>query len=338
MKHRFSILPLALVGLVSLSSCQASGIKVNKDKEHYVVGISQYVTHAALDAATLGFKESLTEELKQNNRTVSFIDGNCQGEPSLCTVIASTLISRNVDLIMANATAPFQALVNATTYIPIIGTSITSYEQALGRPLKDDTTGLNATGTSDLAPLDKQAEMIFDLVDNPKNIGILYCSSEPNSLYQVNRIEKEISKVAGLKNLDVEVKRYPFVDSNEVEQIARKASQDNDVIYTPTDNTVASTSKTIYAATKNGKNGKRTPIICGEEGPCINTGLATLTISYYDLGALTGKMAADILLGKQDIRQMKVRPSDKFTKKYHEGHAKEAGIPIDDRFDGFVKL
>ena len=338
MKKKILSTLLMVASIVLLSSCSNEKIKVNPNKETYTVGITQFVRHVALDAATQGFKDSLTNELKAKDRKVKFVETNAQGEVSLCNINATALLSRNVDLILANATAPFQAVVNATKSVPILGTSITSYDSALGINIKDYLIRSNISGTSDLAPLDQQAQMIFDLVDNVKDIGLLYCTAEPNSIYQINKIKDEINKIAKSKNIEVNISEYGFLESNEAEQISRLAASKSDVIYVPTDNVVASCANTIAAATIKGKNGKRTPIIAGEEGICKGTGIATLSISYYDLGELTGKMASKVLLGEENISEMKTRFSEKFTKKYNEQFCKEAGIDINKKLDGYEKI
>lgn len=339
MKHKVIMLSGLLGLLISATSCYSANTRINVDpnKGIYKVGISQYVRHESLDAAALGFKDELTRIMHENHRDVKYFDVNSQGETSLCTVSAACLVSKGVDLILANATPSFQAAVNATRTIPIVGNSITSYETALNIKINDDCIGTNATGTTDLPPLKQQAEMLFDLIDGVKEIGLIYCSSEANSLYQIEHVEQYIKEIANQRNLkDVKSTRYSFVDSNEIEQIVRKAAISSDALYVPTDNTCASSALTIKAACKNGQ--RITPLICGDIGTCRKAGIATLTIDYYDLGIVSGKMAADILLGKEKVEEMKIRYADNYTYRYNQEICKECNIEIDERFEGYVPI
>lgn len=315
---------VGLTLLIGLTSCGGSTIKINPDKEHYVVGISQFAVHDALDAATNGFKQALSLELEKEGRTVEFKENNAQGDPNNCATIANSLVASDVDLIMANATPSLQSAYNATEIIPILGTSITEYGTALGIENFNGVVGNNASGTSDLAPLEDQAQMIIDLLPTANKIGLLYCSSEPNSTYQVKVVEDY------LKSKNKEVKRYSFVDSTDIYSIALNASLNSDAIYIPTDNTVASNASLIDSACRT--DSKKTPIICGEENTAEICGIASLSISYLDLGIKTGKMAADVLLGKQDITKMAIGYADNFTKKYNVELCKEYNIEVPSDF------
>ena len=280
----------------------------------YTVGIIQQVEHEALDAATDGFKQALIDELGEG--TVKFDYQNGQGDPNTCSTIVNQFVSNNVDLIMANATAALQASAAATNEIPILGTSITEYSVALDLKNYNGTVGGNISGTSDLAPLDKQAAMITEWFPNAKTVGLLYCSKEPNSQYQIDVIEKE------LKAKNLTVKLYPFTDSNDLSQVCTTAADNCDVIYVPTDNTVAENTGII----DNICNPAKVPVIAGEEGICKGCGVATLSISYYDLGYTTGKMAAKVLTGQADISTMAVQYAETQTPKYNEAICKALGI------------
>ena len=328
MKNIKSSSLLGITLLLFLTSCGDTGIKINPEKEHYVVGISQFAVHDALDAATEGFKETLEEELNKEGRTVEFKEHNAQGEASNTSIIATSLVSSDVDLIMANATPSLQSACNATSYIPILGTSVTEYGVALGIENFDGVVGGNVSGTSDLAPLDEQAQMLLDLVPNANKIGLLYCSSEPNSEYQVKVVEEL------LQGKGKEVKRYKFTDSNDIYNIALNASMNSDAIYIPTDNTAASNGLLIDSACRN--SNKKTPIICGEEGTARLCGVATLSISYYDLGVKTGQMAADVLLGKEDITKLEIAYADKVSKKYNSEIAKDLNITIPEGYEAII--
>lgn len=270
----------------------------------YVVGICQLVQHPALDAATQGFKDVLTEKLGEN---VVFEEQNASGDPATCSLICNQFVSDEVDLIMANATASLQAAASATNSIPILGTSVTDYGVALGIEGWTGVSGTNISGTSDLAPLDGQAEMIKELFPDAKTVGLLYCSGEPNSLFQADSIEKLLT------DMGYTVERFTFADSNDVSAVTANACSGADVIYIPTDNTAASCTEAI----NNVALSAGIPIVCGEEGIAAGCGVATLSISYYDLGRATGEMAYDVLVNGADISSMEVRFAPAFTKEYN---------------------
>ena len=175
------VLALLCSMMLTLGSCST-------EKDKYVVGISQLVTHDALDSATEGFKQALIDKLGEDK--VEFNFQNAANQNDVCITIANSFVSSKVDLIMANGTAALQAAANATVDIPILGTSITEYGVALNIDNFSGTVGGNISGTSDLAPLDEQAQMVIDLVPEAKKVGLLYCSSEPNSAYQVSEVRK----------------------------------------------------------------------------------------------------------------------------------------------------
>lgn len=277
----------------------------------YTVGICQLARHDALDAATQGFKDALNAEFGEGK--IEFLEQNAQGDTNVTSTIVNDFVNKKVDLILANATSPLQAAANATLTIPILGTSITEYGTALNIDNFSGTVGGNISGTSDLAPLDQQAKMITELFPEAKTVALLYCSAEPNSDYQVKVIKSELEK-AGLTTVDC-----PFSDSNDVISVAAKASAE-DVIYIPTDNTAASCAEAINGAIGN------TPVIAGESGICSGCGVATLSISYYDLGYATGKMAAKILRGESKISEMPIEYADKFTKLYNPAKCEQLGI------------
>ena len=288
----------------------------------YTVGVCQLVQHEALDAATQGFVDALKEELGD---AVTVDVQNASGDSVNCGTIVNGFVSSNVDLIMANATDALVAARTATNTIPIVGTSITSYGVALS--LKDETatkTGINVTGTADLAPLDKQAAMVKEWVPDAKKVGILYCSAEKNSKYQATVVG------AKLKEMGLEVKEYTAADSNEIASVTKLACQNSDVLYVPTDNTMASSAKTI----DNIAQPAGVPIIAGEEGICSGCGIATLSISYYDIGYKAGEMAYDILVNGKDPATMDIEfvPEDKLTKEYDAARCKALGVKVVDGY------
>ncbi len=300
---------LALTTLITLCAC--SDGEEDKGGKKYKVGICQLVKHEALDAATQGFKDQLIAEFGEDN--IEFIEQNAQNEPNVCNTIVNDFVNKKVDLILANATSALQAAANATFDIPILGTSITEYGTALGIDNFGGTVGGNISGTSDLAPLADQAAMIKELFPDAKSVALLYCSAEPNSAYQIKVIKDELEKL-GFSTVDC-----PFSDSNDVITVAKKAASE-DVIYAPTDNTAASCTEAI-----NGAIGS-TPLVAGEAGICKGCGVATLSISYYDLGVATGKMAAKILRGDVKISETPIGYAETFTKMYNPTKCAELGI------------
>lgn len=306
---------LALVMLVSLVGCN----KEEPEEKVYEIGICQLVQHAALDAATQGFQEALEEKLGDN---VKFDVQNGQGDSATCATIVNSFVSNEVDLIMANATPALQAAASGTLDIPILGTSITDYGTALDIAGFDGVTGRNISGTSDLAPLDEQAAMVMEWFPDAKNIGILYCSAESNSAYQVKVVKAE------LEALGYSVSEYSFVDSNDIATVATKASQECDVMYIPTDNTAANNVSII----DNIFRPAGVPIIAGEAGICKGSGVATLSISYYDIGYATGEMAYEILVNGADITKMEIQYAPKFEKLYNPEICEALGLTVPDGY------
>ena len=304
---------LGILAALAVLVCGMTGAMA----EPFRVGICQLVTHDALDAATQGFMDALTEELGADN--VTFDVQNAAGDSNTCSTIANSFVADSVDLIMANATPALQAASAATADIPILGTSVTEYGVALGIDDFTGTVGGNVSGTSDLAPLDQQAAMILELFPDVKTVGLLYCSAEANSQYQVDTVKKY------LEEKGVACTLYPFADSNDVAAVTQTACDASDVIYVPTDNTVAA--NTAIVANICLPAGK--PVVAGEEGMAKGCGVATLSISYYDLGVTTGKMAAKILTGEADISTMPIEYTEA-TPKYNPTICESLGItPLD---------
>lgn len=304
---------------IMLTGCMALGMLTGcgeaKEDGSYTVGICQLVQHEALDAATQGFKDALTEKLGDK---VTFDEQNASGDSATCATIANQFASADVDLILANATAPLQAAAAATNTIPILGTSVTDYATALQISDWTGTTGTNISGTSDLAPLAEQAAMLNELFPDAKNVGMVFCSAEPNSSYQVNVVTKE------LETLGYTCKEYSFADSNDIASVVTSATAECDVIYIPTDNTAASATEVI----NNVCLPAGIPVIAGEEGICKGCGVATLSISYYDLGYQTGLMAYEILVNGADVSTMEVQFAPEVTKKYNATNCEKLGVKL----------
>ena len=306
------------------SSAAESEAAPAADGKVYNIGICQLVQHEALDAATQGFKDALTEKLGADN--VKFDEQNASGDSANCTTIVSGFVSTGVDLILANATAPLQAAAQATADIPVLGTSVTDYATALDISDWTGTVGNNISGTSDLAPLDQQAAMIQELFPDAKTVGLLYCSAEPNSVYQCDVIE------GYLNEMGIETARYAFTDTNDVTSVTQTAAAASDVIYIPTDNTAASNTEAIA----NVVIPEQVPVVSGEEGICKGCGVATLSISYYDLGYKTGEMAAEILADGADVSTMPVEFAPNVTKKYNAANCEALGITPPDGYEAIA--
>ena len=307
-------------GSAAASEASATTAADTSDGKQYTVGICQLVQHEALDAATKGFKDVLEETFGSN---VTFDEQNASGDSATCATITNTFASNGVDLILANATPALQAASSATADIPILGTSITEYGVALGIEDFNGTVGTNVSGTSDLAPLDQQAAMFDELLPDAKKVGIVYCSAEQNSVYQADTVKAELEKSGRTVSV------YTFADSNDVAQVVQTACDENDALYIPTDNTAASCTEAINNVALPAK----TPIICGEEGLAKGCGIATLSISYYELGRTTGEMAVKILKGEANVAEMPVEYYGNPVKKFNKSNCETLGITVPDGYE-----
>lgn len=308
---------LLVMALVGCGTKEGKGASADGSKK-YKVGINQLVKHVALDAATKGFMDHLTEEFGEN---ITFDVQTAQGDTAISSTITNSFVSANVDLILANATPSLQTAAAGTNTIPILGTSVTDYGVALEIDNFNGIVGTNVSGTSDLAPLDKQAEMLKELFPDAKKVGLLYCSAEANSKYQVDIVKGH------LEAFGYECTIYTFADSNDLSAVTTVAASESDVIYVPTDNTVADNTSIIDNICRPAK----VPVVTGEEGIAAGCGVATLSISYYDLGVETGKMAVKVLKG-EDISKMPIAYVQNFEKKYNKAICDELGIEVPDDY------
>ena len=312
MKKLVSIL-VVMAMVLSLAACGSQ--PAASDDGKYTVGICQLVQHEALDAATQGFKDALVEKLGDN---VAFVEHNASGDAATCVTICNQLVAEGVDLMMGNATPALQAAAAASATIPVVGTSITDYATALEIEGWTGKTGSNITGTADLAPLDEQAAMIKELFPEAKTVGILYCSAEPNSVYQSDVISGYLTEMG------YEVEVFTFADSNDVANVTAAACAASDVLYIPTDNTAASCTETIAnVAIPAGK-----AIVAGEAGICGGCGVATLSIDYYDIGYAAGEMAYEILVNGANPGEMEIQYAPEVQKLYNEANCATLGITV----------
>lgn len=316
MKAR-KVIAILLTMIMAVSVFAGCGAK---DDGKYTIGICQLVQHEALDAATQGFKDAITEKIGADK--VEFKEQNASGDSANCTTIVSGFVSDGVDLIMANATAPLQAAASATSEIPVLGTSVTDYASALEIDNWTGTVGNNISGTSDLAPLDQQAAMIKELFPDAQNVALLYCNAESNSVYQCTVMEEH------LKGFGYNVEWFGFNDTSDVNSVTEAACEFADVIYIPTDNTAAANSEAIA----NVVLPAGVPVVAGEEGLCKGCGVATLSIDYYDLGYQTGLMAYEILVNGAKVSEMPVKFAPEVTYKFNADVCSQLGVTVPDTY------
>ena len=318
---------MAAAMTASLAACGSSSSGENSSGSSagsdgtYTIGICQQMEHPALDAATEGFQDACKEKFGEDN--VEFDVQNAQGEQTMCSTIINNFVSSDVDLILANATLPLQTAAQATADIPILGTSVTDFASALGISDWTGATGVNISGTCDLAPIEEQEDMLTELLPEAKTVGILYCSAESNSKYQAELFETELEKDG------IEYKEYTAADSNEIQSVVTNAVSECDAIYIPTDNTMASNTQIINNICLPAK----VPVIAGEQGICSGCGIATLSISYYDIGYRAGEMAYEILAEGADISTMEIETAPQVTKMYNPTICEELGITVPDDYE-----
>ncbi|MCQ2558353.1 MAG: ABC transporter substrate-binding protein [Oscillospiraceae bacterium] len=309
-------LVLALCMIVALCACgnTAKGPK-------YTIGICQLLQHDALDAATQGFMDAVKEKLGDD---VAFDLQNASGDSAMCSTIVTGFVSNKVDLIMANATPALQAAVAATTEIPVLATSVTDFGTALADPDMDPAagTGINVSGTSDGVPGQLYADLTMELVPEAKKVAVVYCSAEANSVVQADDF------VACMDAKGVATEVFTFADSNDMQAVITAAIEGADALYIPTDNTAAS-NMTIVANVCQPAN---IPVICGEENMMANGGLATVSISYYNIGYVCGQMAVDILTNKADVSKMPIGYASDPVKEYNPAFAEAIGFAMPEGF------
>lgn len=323
MKKKLIALSCAATMMLSLAACGNDPAQDDpQEKTSYTVGICQLAPHVALDAATLGFRDALVEAFGED---INIEEQNAAGDSNTCSTIINGFVANDVDLILANATPALQAAASATGDIPVLGTAVTEYGVALGIENFSGTVGTNVSGTSDLAPLDQQAAMIQEWCPDAENVGLLYCSAEPNSQYQVDTVQK------ALEDLGYTCTQYPFSDTNDLASVTQNAADNSDVLYIPTDNTAANNTGII----DNICHGKL-PVFTGEEGICAGCGVATLSIDYYDLGVTTGQMAVKILKGEADVSEMPIEYAPQFTKKYNTAACEALGLTVPEGYEAIT--
>lgn len=310
-----AIIAICLVVVLAGSIFAACTAKPQENKV-YTIGICQWVDHPALNAAQEGFITAIYDTIGKDNVTID--PQNAQEDSGNCSTIINQFVSKGVDLMLAIATPVLQTASSATDQIPIVATAITEYGVALNRTLEDGKTGINVTGTSDLPPLDQQAAMVKEILPATKTVGIIYCSREDNSQYQVDEVTRYL-EADGIK-----VTAYSFAESTELQAITQKAVSENDALYIPTDNAAAKATDIIDAVARPAG----VPVFAGEEGICRGCGIVTLSIKYYDIGYKAGQMAAQILLEGKNPADMAIEYAPEFTKEYNPEICAALGIDI----------
>ena len=315
MKKMLAIAIAALM-LLSLAACGGTA----SDDGKYVIGICQMTKHPSLDHASEGFKDAVIAALGEDN--VVFKEQDAAGEYATCGVVIDGFIAEGVDMILANSTTPLQVAVSATDEIPILGTSITDYAAALNMSEWTGSVEGNVAGTTDLAPLDQQAAVIAELFPEAQNVGLLYCSSEPNSVYQIRIIGEYLA------DMGYTCTEFAFADVNDMSYVVETACENADVIYIPTDNTCATYTENIA----NVVLPAGIPVVTGDTSTCAAAGVATFSISYYDLGWVTGEMAVQILTGEADIADMAIQSAGEAAKMYNPANCEKLGITVPDGY------
>ena len=328
---KYLALLLALVMVFALAACgggdDAPATDVPTDvptdapeTASYTIGICQLMQHDALDAATKGFRDALTEALGD---AVTFDEQNAQGDPATCSTIVTGFVANDYDLIMANATPALQAAIAATTEIPILGTCVTDYATALDMEFDpSDGTGINVSGSSDGVPGQLYADLVVELLPDAQKVSVLYCSAEANSVVQADDF------IASAEALGLTCTRYTFADSNDMQAVVTAAVEDCDALYIPTDNTAAS-NMTIVS---NVCEPNTIPVICGEENMCGIGGLATVTIDYYNVGYICGQQAVEIITGG-DVSTTPIAYVSDPVKKYNAAYAEAIGFEMPEGFE-----
>lgn len=312
MKKALAIAVLA-ASCVLLFSCKAKAAQ----EKVYKIGVVQLVEHVALDASYKGFVDGLKEAGYEDGKNIKLDFQNAQGEQANCQTIAQKLINDQDDLILAIATPAAQAVANLTTSIPVVVTAVT--DPATAKLVKsNEAPGTNVTGTSDLTPVTQQMDLLKQLVPNVKTVGLLYCSNEQNSKFQIDLAKDALDKL-GIKYVEATVS-----NSNEIQQVTQSLVGKVQAVYSPTDNMIAAGVPTVAGVL----NPAKVPFIVGEDGMVKSGGLATYGINYYELGKQTAKMAVEILKDGKKPADMPIQYLQTCDFSLNQDTAKAIGITV----------
>ena len=310
MKKLLSVAVSILAAACIFTGCKEKDSKIK-------IGVIQLVEHPALDKSYQGFVDGLAEAGYKNGENIVIDYQNAQGEQANCVTIANKFVNDKDNLIFAIATPAAQAVANLTKKIPILVTAVTDPETAkLVKSNKKPET--NVSGTSDLTPVAAQISLLKQIVPNAKTVGLLYCSSEANSIFQIN-IAQEACKANGLEFIEGSVS-----SSNEIQQVTQSLVGKVDAFYIPTDNMLAAGIANVAMVANN----EKLPTICGEDGMVVSGGLATYGINYYELGKQTAKMAVEVLRDGKKPADMPIQYLNKCDLSVNEATAKKLGITV----------
>jgi putative ABC transport system substrate-binding protein len=293
--------------------------------ETKTIGIIQYVQHVALDSAREGFVQALADNGLVDGQNITLDVQNAQADASNLATISDRFLANNVDLVLAIATPAAQSIAGKTTTIPILGTAITDYEVAR-LVNSNEAPGTNVSGTTDMNPVADQIKLLKELFPETKTVGVLYTSSEDNSILQA-KMAKEAVEAEGMTYVEVTVS-----SSNDVQQATQSIVDSCDAIYIPTDNVFAASISVVYEVTTAAKK----PVICGEAGMVEGGALATLGINYYDLGYQTGLMAVRVLAG-EDVSTMAIETASKMDYTFNSTYAEAIGFTIPEKYQAYAK-
>ena len=310
MKKLLSVAIALLASAFVLTGCNEKNGKIK-------IGVIQLIEHPALDKSYQGFVDGLAEAGYKNGENIVIDYQNAQGEQANCVTIANKFVNDKDDLIFAIATPAAQAVANQTKTIPILVTAVTDPESA--KLVKsNEKPETNVSGTSDRTPVEAQIPLLKKIVPNAKTVGLLYCSSEANSIFQIN-LAKKACEENGLSYIEGSVS-----NSNEIQQVTQSLVGKVDAFYVPTDNMLAAGMANVAMVA----NEAKLPIICGEDGMVVSGGLATYGINYYELGKLTAKQAVKILKDGANPADMPIEYVDKFNFSYNKETAEKIGVKI----------
>jgi putative ABC transport system substrate-binding protein len=305
----------AIIAAVCL--CGALAVSCKAAPKTYKIGVVQLVEHVALDASYKGFVDGLKDAGYEDGKNIKIDFQNAQGEQANCQTIAQKLVNDKDDLILAIATPAAQAVANQTQTIPVLVTAVTDPATAK-LVVSNEAPGTNVTGTSDLTPVAQQMDLIKQIVPNVKTVGLLYCSSEQNSKFQIDIAKANLDKL-GIKYIDATVS-----NSNEIQQVVQSLVGKVEAVYAPTDNMIAAGVPTVAGVL----NPAKIPFVCGEEGMVKAGGLITYGINYYELGKQTAKMAVEIMKDGKKPADMPIQYLETCDVAINEETAKAIGITL----------
>ena len=300
MKRTLALL-MASALMLSLAGCsQTGGSSSSGEAETLRIGIIQPMEHESLDAAREGFVQALADHGYTDGDTIVLDYQNAQGDSSALLTISQRFVGDDCDLVLAIGTGAAQSIASQTSEIPVLITAVTDPVDA-GLVQSSEAPGTNVTGTNDMNPIREQLELIPEILPDAQTVGMLYTSSEDNSILQIEEAK------AILEEMNLDYVEQTVTGSNDVQQAVQSIVTRCDAIYIPTDNTFASAMPLVGSVVME----SGTPVICGATGMVEAGGLITLGLNYYNLGYQTGEMAAQVLEGA-DPASMPVQSQNQY--------------------------